>query len=76
LCYTWKFFFVEPVYLYVQGSSLDGGPTPPDLSSQTLSFVTPVIYDTPILGHNFGDCIEQPAKTVEIGETVTAKFVS
>jgi neutral ceramidase len=66
----------SPVVLYLQGSSLDRGPTPPDLSNDLISFVTPVILDTPTWNHIFGDCIKQPADVVEIGETVTAKFVS
>jgi len=68
--------FVATVVLYVQGSSLDRGPTPPDLSHDLVSFVTPVIYDTPTWNHNFGDCVLQPADVAKIGETVTARFVS
>lgn len=60
----------------INGSSLDRGPTPPDLSHDLVSFVTPVIYDTPTWNHNFGDCVLQPADVAKIGETVTARFVA
>ena len=55
---------------------MDRGPTPPDLSNDLVSFVTPVIYDTPTWNHKFGDCIKQPAEVAKIGETATARFVS
>jgi len=58
------------------GSRLDRGPLPPDLSHDLVSFVTPVIYDTPTWNHKFGDCIIQPAEVAKIGETVTARFVA
>lgn len=74
--YTGWFFFVATLVLYVQGSTVDRGPSPPDLSHDLVSFVTPVIYDTPTWNHKFGDCIKQPADVAKIGETVTARFVS
>jgi len=74
--YTEWLFFVVTVVLFVQGSRLDRGPLPPDLSHDLVSFVTPVIYDTPTWNHKFGDCIIQPAEVAKIGETVTARFVS
>ncbi|PNF17882.1 hypothetical protein B7P43_G02187 [Cryptotermes secundus] len=58
------------------GSALDPGPSPPDLSDDLVSFVTPVIFDMPIWNHKFGDCIEQPVRVAEPGVTVTAKFVA
>lgn len=60
----------------ISGSSLDPGPTPPDLSHDLVSFVTPVIYDTPTWNHKFGDCIKQPADVAETGDSVTARFVA
>jgi neutral ceramidase len=60
----------------MQGSSLDPGPTPPDLTNDLVSFVTPVIFDTPTWNHRFGDCVKQPVEVTEIGDTVTARFVS
>jgi hypothetical protein len=60
----------------VQGSKLDPGPNPPDLSGDLVSFVTPVVFDTPKWNHKFGDCILQPVDVAEPGVTVRAKFVS
>ena len=55
---------------------MDRGPTPPDLSHDLVSFVTPVIYDMPTWSHNFGDCIKQPVEVAKTGDTVSARFVS
>ncbi|PBC34777.1 Neutral ceramidase [Apis cerana cerana] len=60
-----------------QKKDVESGPTPVDLRKKTLvSFVTPVLYDTPIWGKNFGDCIKQPQKLARPGDIVTAVFVS
>lgn len=56
---------------------MEPGPEPVDLRKKTLvSFVTPVLYDTPIWGKNFGDCVKQPQKLAKPGDIVTAVFVS
>ncbi|OAD57342.1 Neutral ceramidase [Eufriesea mexicana] len=56
---------------------IEPGPTPPDLRRENLlSFVTPVLYDTPKWNKNFGDCIKQPQKYARPGDIVTAVFVS
>lgn len=53
------------------------GPDPPDLASKRLiSFLTPVLYDTPKWGRNFGDCVQQPKSVVHPGDVVAAAFVS
>lgn len=61
----------------IQDENVDAGPTPPDLSKlNLLSLNTPVIFDTAGWFWNFGDVSQQPNKTVQIGDTVSAKFVS
>ncbi|KAL1506814.1 hypothetical protein ABEB36_006106 [Hypothenemus hampei] len=61
----------------VKGTKIDAGPTPPDLSKlNLLSLVTPVIFDSAGWFWNFGDVVEQPPKSVKIGETVSAKFIA
>lgn len=53
------------------------GPMPPDLTKKSLlSFVPPVLYDTPKWGRNFGDCVKQPQKVASPGDIVTAVFIS
>ncbi|XP_017893250.1 neutral ceramidase isoform X2 [Ceratina calcarata] len=69
--------YQELVTAAILKKKVDPGPTPADLTENTLlSFVTPVLYDTPKWGRNFGDCIIQPRKIVEPGDIVTAEFIS
>ncbi|XP_063992674.1 neutral ceramidase [Diachasmimorpha longicaudata] len=61
----------------INGSKLEPGPSPPDMTTKNLiSLQTPVIYDTPRWGHDFGDCLKQPEEIVRPGQTVSAIFVS
>ncbi|KAJ9592148.1 hypothetical protein L9F63_001264 [Diploptera punctata] len=60
----------------IKNTQLDGGPEPPDLTHDLITFVTPVVYDTPKWNHMFGDCILQPNGTFQPGNTVEAKFVA
>ncbi|XP_053985097.1 neutral ceramidase [Hylaeus volcanicus] len=58
-------------------SPVDPGPAPPHLRKKNLlTFVTPVLYDTPKWGQNFGDCIKQPQRLASPGDIVTAVFIS
>ncbi|XP_076761609.1 neutral ceramidase [Xylocopa sonorina] len=69
--------YQELVTAAILRKDIESGPTPPDLRKNTLlSFVTPVIYDTPKWGRNFGDCIKQPRKIATPGDIVTAIFIS
>ncbi|XP_029047034.2 neutral ceramidase isoform X1 [Osmia bicornis bicornis] len=69
--------YQELVTAAILKKNVEHGPTPPDLRKKNLlSFVTPVLYDTPKWGRNFGDCIKQPQKMVLPGDVVTAVFVS
>ncbi|XP_031838351.1 neutral ceramidase [Nomia melanderi] len=57
--------------------NVDPGPPPANFSNKNLlTFVTPVLFDTPKWGRNFGDCIKQPQKLARPGDTVTAVFIS
>lgn len=55
---------------------LERGPKAPDFTSETVSFIGKVLYDSPHPGHSFGDCIQQPPHVAYLGDTVRAKFVS
>lgn len=69
--------YQELVTAAILKKDVDPGPLPPDLRQRNLlSFVTPVLYDTPKWGMHFGDCIVQPRGIVEPGDTVTAEFIS
>jgi hypothetical protein len=76
IIYVVSVSFEVCLYLYMQGSNLDPGPNPPDLSGDLVSLVTPVVFDTPKWNHKFGECIEQPVDVAGPGDTVTAMFVS
>lgn len=59
----------------MQNEGLDDGPTPNDFSSNLISLIPPVLFDTAGWGQQFGDCLLQPPENVKIGDTVTVKFV-
>ena len=64
-------------FVLFQKKNVLPGPSPSDLRKKSLlTFVTPVLYDTPKWGRNFGDCIKQPQKVASPGDIVTAVFVS
>jgi len=52
-------------------------PAPPDLTSRAISLRTGVAFDSPGIGHNFGDkLVDVPAgSTFTTGQTVTVQFV-
>lgn len=68
-----NFFLIE---LAFQNDELDDGPTPEDFSDRLLSLIPPVLFDAAGPGTDFGDCLLQPPTSVNIGDTVTVKFVS
>lgn len=69
--------FTELATAALLKKNVEPGPSPPDLGKKNLlTFVTPVLYDTPKWGRNFGDCIKQPQKLAKPGDTVTAVFIS
>ncbi|KAI0002253.1 Neutral/alkaline nonlysosomal ceramidase, partial [Russula compacta] len=59
------------------GAAPPSDPAPPDLTSGAISMRTGVIFDSPGIGHHFGDLlVDVPAgSTFTAGETVSAQFV-
>ncbi|XP_017780486.1 PREDICTED: neutral ceramidase [Nicrophorus vespilloides] len=55
---------------------LGSGPNPPDFSKKLISFIPPVILDLPDYSRAFGECLEEPNEEINVGETVSVKFVS
>ncbi|KAG6451901.1 hypothetical protein O3G_MSEX007377 [Manduca sexta] len=68
--------YVELTEALVSGTSLDPGPSPPDLSTQLITLVPPVLWDSAPWGKEFGDCLLQPQRQYSYGDVVTASFVS
>ncbi|PZC71311.1 hypothetical protein B5X24_HaOG213662 [Helicoverpa armigera] len=68
--------YVELTNALISEKSLPLGPEPPDLSSQLISLVPPVLWDSAPWGHEFGDCLKQPFKQYSYGDVVIAQFVS
>ncbi|XP_011170954.2 neutral ceramidase [Solenopsis invicta] len=67
----------ELVQAAIQSKPVPPGPPAPKLlESNLISLVSPVLYDFPSWGHNFGDVIQQPPKYASPGDTVTAIFVA
>ncbi|CAG5078000.1 Similar to CDase: Neutral ceramidase (Drosophila melanogaster), partial [Cotesia congregata] len=75
LCNTYSDYIATPEEY--EKKRVDPGPFPRDLTSENLiTLQTPVVYDTAKWGKHYGDCIKQPDKIVNPGETVSAIFVS
>ncbi|XP_058788791.1 neutral ceramidase [Phymastichus coffea] len=69
--------YAELAEALVKRTTVDPGPTPPDLSKvKLISLVPPVIYDSPKWGKEFGDCVKQPPRTARPGDTVSVRFIS
>ncbi|KAJ8676464.1 hypothetical protein QAD02_012251 [Eretmocerus hayati] len=61
----------------VLNETVEPGPTPPNLSEKKLiSLVTPVLYDSPKWGKEFGDCVKQPPRIARPGDIISARFIS
>lgn len=54
---------------------LPPGPSPPILVNASLSFITPVIVDSPGLIKSFGDQTQAPKTLYAPGDTISARFV-
>ncbi|KAJ3641677.1 hypothetical protein Zmor_028161 [Zophobas morio] len=68
--------YKEMVEAMLTGENVDPGPQPPDLSTQVISLVPPVMLDTSGFLKQFGDCLVQPLPVVKRGMTVFALFIS
>jgi len=51
------------------------GPSPPDNRKNSLSFIQPVVQDSPGIGRSFGKVLTQPKKSYTKGQVVNATFV-
>lgn len=51
------------------------GPDEPDTRDKALTLMTPVLFDNPPLFQSFGKVLQQPAASVRVGSTVSARFV-
>ncbi|EHL02236.1 putative Neutral ceramidase [Glarea lozoyensis 74030] len=51
------------------------GPSPPDNRKNSISLITGVVYDSPIIFRSWGDVITEPAATYARGAVVNATFV-
>ena len=60
---------------HIPSTPLDSGPSPPNNVNASLSFITPVVRDSPGFFRSFGDVIEDAPAVVAPGETVTVTFV-
>jgi neutral ceramidase len=58
----------------VEGEEVPPGPTPPDVTKQTVNFTTKVWFDEVPYGKRFGDLIKAPQPTYARGDTVVAQF--
>ncbi|WPG98801.1 Hypothetical protein R9X50_00159700 [Acrodontium crateriforme] len=54
---------------------LDPGPSPPINTNNSLSFITPVVLDSPPLFRSFGDIVTDVSKTYHASDTISAKFI-
>ncbi|XP_013402701.1 neutral ceramidase isoform X2 [Lingula anatina] len=59
-----------------QGSTLSSGPSTPNFPSKLISFLTPVLHDSPPLFRSFGDVIKQPKSKYIQGDVVKVSFIS
>ncbi|MEY2460080.1 MAG: neutral ceramidase, partial [Acidimicrobiaceae bacterium] len=58
----------------VQGEDVPPGPTPPDVTPQTVNFAAKVWFDEVPYGKRFGDVIKGPEPTYARGDVVVVQF--
>src|SRR5258706_5052975 len=58
----------------VKGEDVPPGPTPPDVTKQTVNFAAKVWFDEVPYGKHFGDVIKRPQATYTRGDTVVVQF--
>ncbi|MBN2077319.1 MAG: neutral/alkaline ceramidase [Spirochaetes bacterium] len=56
------------------GSDVEPGPTPRDVTGDTVNFQTGVVLDDKPLDREFGDVIAEPAEEYRRGDTVSVQF--
>jgi len=68
--------YAKLTHAIFNGTSLEDGPEPPYLVDKQISLLPGVIFDKAPKGTKFGDCVDQPAPTVQPSQTVTATFIA
>jgi neutral ceramidase len=58
------------------GTTVDRGPTPPNLKDRQVNLQTGVVMDNPPPGKRFGDVLAQPEGAYRPGQTVKTEFVT
>jgi len=58
----------------VDGADVDPGPTPEDVTGETVDFTAKVLFDDVPLGKSFGSVKTQPGSSYTRGNTVSAVF--
>ena len=58
----------------VSGEDVPPGPTPPDVTSQTVNFASRVWFDEVPLGKRFGELHKPPERTYKRGDVVVVQF--
>lgn len=68
--------FAELANSLKDGTSVDSGPTPVDLSNEQHNFQTGVVFDNVPLGKEFGDVVENVNKSYKKGNDASVTFWS
>jgi len=68
--------YTKLTHAVFNGESLEDGPEPPFLVDKQISLLPGVIFDKAPSGTKFGDCVDQPAASVQPSQTVTATFIA
>ncbi|KAF3922689.1 hypothetical protein ABW21_db0204353 [Orbilia brochopaga] len=55
--------------------TIEAGPSPPDNSDKSLSFITGVVYDNPPIFKSFGQVTSDAGATYRPGDTVSVTFI-
>jgi neutral ceramidase len=64
-----------PYLAFTSTSKPKAGPLPPNNVNNSLSFITPVIYDRPAFFRSFGDVVSNVRPAYKRGSTVSCTFV-
>ncbi|HYX31622.1 MAG TPA: neutral/alkaline ceramidase [Oligoflexus sp.] len=66
--------FVKLSRAIVQGSDVDAGPRPEDITGKSVDLTAKVVLDDKPIGKKYGDVITQPLAAYTRGETVSVQF--
>jgi neutral ceramidase len=71
---AWQQEYTRLCNAIVDGTDVDAGPTPEDVTGQTVDFTAKVVFDDVPLGKSFGSVYTQPKSSYTRGDTVSAVF--